>query len=99
MYICNSTAAPFLAVTDPKLRRELAGPLLTKDQINMVAATRAAQIEAGSELVEVMKALDKEAERARARKAAKAWEHKAAKARELNKAARVREQNAARAQD
>ncbi|KAG5926705.1 hypothetical protein E4U42_003028 [Claviceps africana] len=65
-------AQPYIAARSPEARRQLAGPTLGKDEIYRAAAARAAQIEAGAQINEIMKDLEKKAERARERKAAKA---------------------------
>ncbi|KAG5932969.1 hypothetical protein E4U53_001141 [Claviceps sorghi] len=72
MFIYHNLAQPYIAALTPEARRYLAGPTLGRDEIYRAAATRAAQIEAGAEINEIMKDLEKKAERAREKKAAKA---------------------------
>ncbi|KAG5980454.1 hypothetical protein E4U55_004016 [Claviceps digitariae] len=92
MFIYHTFARPYVSANSAAIRRQLAGPTMNKEDINLAAATRAAQIEAGAEIDEIIKALDKKAARARDKKAARAREQKLAKAQE-QKAAQDRKQN------
>lgn len=86
--MCNSIGRPFITPKDPKLRRQLAGPMLTQDEINFAAATKAAQIGAGSQIVagsdivEIMRVLDRRTGKVRHKNAERSRDLKAAKARD-----------------
>ncbi|KAG6002760.1 hypothetical protein E4U21_002783 [Claviceps maximensis] len=88
---------PHVAENNTELRHYLAGPTLTKEDIDLLAATKTAQIGAGIELNELIKRLDKKNVKTCERNAAKAREQKIAKARE-QKIAKAEEEKAAKLQ-
>ncbi|KAG6014270.1 hypothetical protein E4U54_005592 [Claviceps lovelessii] len=92
MPIFQAFAPPFFSAYDPEVRRQLAGPVMTKEDILLAAGIRAEQLQRGAErAAAVQREADdeigrrirpSETSRAREMKAAKAREQRAKKARE-----------------